>query len=83
MSQTNNWYHHYQVLNQVLKVMKALDPNEIVFDQTKSAESIGSMSNMRYEKIVLWLAAFHTIWKLLSIIAIVERFGSSGLHDKQ
>ena len=28
----------YQVLNQVLKVMKALDPNEIVFDQTEAAE---------------------------------------------
>ena len=28
----------YQVLNQVLKVIQALDPNEVVFDQTKATE---------------------------------------------
>ena len=72
----------YEILNQVLKIMKALDLKEVsvVFDQALYAKVAEiAWKHDQYEKIVLRIGAFHTPCNFLSIIG--KRFGSAGLRD--
>ena len=72
----------YEILNQVLKIMKALDPKEVsvVFDQALYAKVAEiAWKHDQYEKIVLRMGAFHTPCNFLSIIG--KGFGSAGLRD--
>lgn len=71
-----------EVLNQVLKIMKALELNEVavVFDQAFYAKAADVLwKNAKFSKIVLRMGTFHTLCNFLSIIG--KRFGSAGLRD--
>ena len=72
-----------EILNHALKIMKALQLQEIVcvFDQAlyaKASEVVWKHSE-RFTQVVLMMGGFHTICNLLSIIGI--RFGDAGLRD--
>lgn len=72
-----------EILNHILKIMKALHLDEIVcvFDQAlyaKAAE-ITWKHQTKCKPIVLRMGTFHTLMNLISIIG--KRFGSAGLRD--
>lgn len=72
-----------EILNHIIKIMKALDIDEIVciFDQAlyaKASEIIWK-HQMKFKPIVLRMGTFHTLMNLISIIG--KRFGSAGLRD--
>lgn len=73
----------HEILQQVLKIMEALELKDIVcvFDQalySKAAE-ITWKNQAMLNKVVLRMGVFHTVCNLLSIIG--KRFGSAGLRD--
>ena len=73
----------HEILNHIIKIMKALDIDEIVcvFDQAlyaKASEIIWK-HQMRFKPVVLRMGTFHTLMNMISIIG--KRFGSAGLRD--
>ena len=71
----------HEILNHIIKIMKALDIIVCVFDQAlyaKASEIIWK-HQMRFKPVVLRMGTFHTLMNMISMIG--KRFGSAGLRD--
>ena len=73
----------YEILNQVLKILKKLDLNEItcVFDQVLYAKAVEIIwkDTEKFHPIIPRMGVFHSICNMLAIIG--KRFKDAGLKD--